>query len=447
MATAVRINGAATDWRAQLGARLVAADEAVSHIKSGDRVCLSIAQATPFTLCAALAGRLMEIERVVVNHGATLVNWDLPGLGERFRLESMYLSPLDRAIYSSGRAEFTPIVYYRAGVLPDALRGFNVFIMKVSPPDANGFCNFGDLQVMSKLLARAADMVIAEIDDSFVHIGGDNSIHISEIDYFIERTIPFPSTPVPPPSEEEQRNTATVCAMVAKELIPDRATLQVGVGSMSGALMNHLHEHHDLGMQTEIIPWGTTDLVREGVMTGKHKKIFPGLVVGSGFAILTPREQLEYADGHPGFQLYDFNFTDDIRLIAREEGLISVNNALAIDLTGQADGESIGPMMYTGTGGQTAFVIGACLAGGTTVVVTPSTSMVKGERVSRIVASLAPASVVTSPRGFVHHVVTEYGIATLRGKSLRERINELIAIAHPDFRSELRADARRLYNL
>jgi 4-hydroxybutyrate CoA-transferase len=446
MATAVRMS-AAGDWRAQLGARLVSPEEAVSHIKSGDRVCLSIAQATPFTLCAALAGRLMEIDNVVVNHGAALVNWDLPGLGERFRLESMYLSPFDRAIYSSGRAEFTPIVYYRAGVLPDALHGFNVYIMKVAPPDANGFCNFGDLQIMSKLLARAADLVIAEVDDSFVHIGGDNSIHISEIAYFVERTVPFPSVPTPPPNPEEQRNIATVCAMVAKELIPDRATLQIGVGSMSGAIMNHLHGHHDLGMQTEIIPWGTTDLVREGVMTGKYKKIFPGLVVGSGFAILTPREQLEYADGHPGFQLYDFNFTDDIRLIAREEGLISVNNALAIDLTGQANGESIGPMMYTGTGGQTAFVIGACLAGGTTVVVTPSTSMVNGQRVSRIVPVLAPGSVITSPRGFVHHVATEYGIATLRGKSLRERINGLITIAHPDFRSELRAEARRLYNL
>jgi 4-hydroxybutyrate CoA-transferase len=188
-------------------------------------------------------------------------------------------------------------------------------------------------------------------------------------------------------------------------------------------------------------------LVKDGVMTGKYKRVLPGLVVGSAFAILTPADELAYADGHPGFQLYDFNFTDDIRLIAREDGLISVNNALSVDLTGQADGESIGPMMYTGCGGQTAFVIGACLAGGTTVVVTPSTALVKGQRVSRIVAGLAPGSVVTSPRGFVHYVVTEYGIATLRGKSLRERIGELIAIAHPDFRSELRAEAKRLYRL
>jgi 4-hydroxybutyrate CoA-transferase len=446
MATAVRVNGG-VDWRAQLGSRLVSAEEAASHVKSGDHVCLSLAQATPFTMCPALAARLMEIDNVVLNHAAAAFNWDLPGIGERFKLESFYVSPYDRPLYSRGGAEFKPLVYYRAGVLPHALENFNVFIMTVSAPDERGFVNFGDAQIMSKLLARAATLVIAEIDESFVRIGGDNSINISEIDYFVERTIGPPNVVVPPPSEEEQRTTATVCAMVAKELIPDRATIQVGVGSMSGMLMHHLHDHHDLGMQTEIIPWGTTTLVREGVMTGKYKKIFPELVVGSGFAVLTPREELEYADGHPGFQLYDFNTTDDLRLIAREEGLISINNILAIDLTGQANGESIGPMMYTGTGGQTVFVIGACMGGGKTILVTPATAMVKGQRVSRIMPGLPPGSVVTSPRGFVHYVATEYGIATLKAKSIRERANELIAIAHPDFRSELAAEAKRLYSV
>jgi 4-hydroxybutyrate CoA-transferase len=199
-------------------------------------------------------------------------------------------------------------------------------------------------------------------------------------------------------------------------------------------------------MQTEIVPHYTAPLVRDGVITGKYKKLFPGVVVGSGFAPLTPREELEYIDGNPRFHLYDFNFTDDIRLIAREEGLIAINNALSVDLTGQADSESLGPVMYTGTGGQTAFVVGASLGGGKTILVTPSSSMVNGQRVSRIVAGLPPGSVVTAPRTFVHHVATEYGIANLKGKTIRERVNELIAIAHPDFRSELRAEARRFYN-
>jgi 4-hydroxybutyrate CoA-transferase len=446
MATALKM-GHAPNWRAQLGTKLVSPEVAVDHIKSGDRITLSIAQVTPFTLCAALAGRLMEIENVVVNHSAALFNWDLPGIGERFRLESFYLSPIGRELFAAGPAEFVPVSYYREGTLPPGLDNFNVYLLTVSPPDESGMVNFGDVQIMSKLLSRNADLVIAEIDENSVRICGDNTLHISEIDWFVERA-PDASLPllVPPPvPEEEQMTVEAICGAVARELIPDRATLQVGVGSTSGALMSHLTKHHDLGMQTEIIPWGTTNLVRDGVITGKYKKLFPGLVVGSGFAVATPRDQLEYANGNPIFQLYDFNFTDDIRLIAREDGLISVNNALAVDLTGQVGSESIGPRMYTGTGGQTAFGIGSSMAGGKSIVVLPSTAMVKGDRVSRITPSLAPAAVFTLPRTFVHHVVTEYGIATLKGKSLRERARELIAVAHPDFRGDLAAEARRMY--
>ena len=433
------------DWRAQLGSRLVEPDVAVSHIKSGDRIVISIAQATPLTLCTALSGRLMEIENVVVNHGAAAFSWDLPGLGERYRLESMYCSPYDRSVYAAGRAEFTPISYYREGVLPPGLENFNVCFIKVTPPDENGFVNFGDIQIMQKMLARAADLVIAEIEPKLIRVGGDNQMHLSEIDFFVERAIDFPEAILPPPNEEEQRATATVCAIVAKEFIHDRDTIQIGVGSMSGMLMYHLGNHYDLGMQTEIIPWGTTPLVRDGVVTGKYKKIFPELVVGAAFAVVTPQAELDLANGDPRYQLYDFNFTDDIRLIAKEEGLISINNALNIDLTGQANAESLGPMMYTGTGGQTAFVIGASMGGGTTIIVTPSTSIVKGQRLSRIMPGLPPGSVITSPRTFVHNVVTEYGIARLKGKSIHERNNELIAVAHPDFRNELRAEAKKMY--
>ena len=434
------------DWRAQLGSRLVAPDEAVSHIKSGDRIVVSIAQATPLTLCTALSGRLMEIENVVVNHGAAGFNWDLPGLGERYRLESNYVSPYDREVYAAGRAEFTPISYYREGHLPPSLENFNVALAKVSPPDENGFVNFGDIQIMCKMLCRKADLVIAEIEPNYIRVGGDNQMHISEFDYFVEKAIDFPSVIGPPQSEEETRATATVCATIAKELVHDRDTIQIGVGSMSGMLMYHLGNHHDLGMQTEIIPWGTTPLVQNGVVTGKYKKIFPELVVGSAFAVLTPQPELDLANGDPRYQLYDFNFTDDIRLIAKEEGLISVNNALQVDLTGQANAESLGPMMYTGTGGQTAFVVGASLGGGTTIIVTPSSSMVKGTtRVSRIMPGLPPGSVITSPRTFVHYVVTEFGIAKLKGKSVRERVNEMISVAHPDFRNELRAEAKKMY--
>jgi 4-hydroxybutyrate CoA-transferase len=434
------------NWRAQVGAKLVSPDEAVCHIKSGDRITMSISQATPFVLCAALAGRLMEIENVVVNHSAALFNWDLPGLGERFRLESFYLSPIDRALFTGGRGEFVPLSYYREGVLPPGLDDFNVYMVRVSPPDANGNVNLGEVQIMSKTLARKASLVIAEIDPGCPRICGDNSLHIAEIDWFVERTTDdaIPALVAPPVSAEERVMVNAIGELVAT-MIPDRATIQVGVGSTSGSLMGHLRNHHDLGMQTEIIPWETTNLVREGVITGKYKKVFPGLVVGSGFAYATSREELAYAENNPTFQLYDFNFTDDIRLIAREDGLISINNALAVDLTGQVGSESIGHQMYTGTGGQTAFGVGASLAGGKSIIVLPASAMVRGSRTSRIAPMLAAGTVTTLPRTFVHYVVTEYGIAKLIGKSVHERAAELIAIAHPDFRAELTAQAKRLY--
>jgi len=445
MSAAAATASIATGWRSQLGDRLVAPEVAVGHILSGDRVGISIAQATPYTLCMALAARLTEIEDVVVCHGAPLFSWELPGLGERFRVESYYLSPLDRPLYQAGTVEFNPIGCFRSHSLPDSLNSFNVYLVTVSPPDSEGYVSFGDVQIMSKLMARRATLVIAEIDERAIRTGGDNSIHLSEINYFVERTQPPPELVLPPVPPDEARNVETICDLVAQKLVPDRATLQVGVGSTSGMLMASLGRHHDLGMQTEIIPWGAAKLVREGVLTGEYKKIFPGLVVGSGFAVATPREELDYADGHSGFHIYDFNFTDDIRLIAREEGLISVNNALSVDLTGQIDSESMGPQMYTGSGGQTAFAVGTCMAGGKTIFVLPSSATINGERKSRIVPMLAEGSVVTVPRAYVQYVVTEYGIADIRGKTLRQRARELIAIAHPDFRAELTAQARRLW--
>ena len=165
--------------------------------------------------------------------------------------------------------------------------------MKVSPPDRGGWVNFGDLQIMSKLLARNAELVIAEIDPDLIRVGGDNSMHISEIDWFVERDPAVATVPrvEPPASEEERRVATTICETVARELIPDRATIQVGVGATSGKLMSYLHKHHDLGMQTEIVPAGTATLVREGVITGKYKKLFPGRVAGAGFAFATSREE------------------------------------------------------------------------------------------------------------------------------------------------------------
>jgi acyl-CoA hydrolase len=433
------------DWRAKLGRALVNAEEALTQVRSGDRIAISLAQSTPFALCGALAARLSELKRIVICHSATYFDWNLPGLGESFELQSCFLSPLDRALYTSGQAHFLPVGVYRAGVLPPGLDNFNLYLVRVSPPNRDGYVSFGEGQIMSKLMARQADLVIAEIDERAIWTGGDNTIHCSEIDYFVEPVQAVPRPMPPPPSAQEQRIVSTICEIVARELIPDRATIQVGVGTTSGMLMYALDRHHDLGMATEVIPRRTIQLVREGVVSGKYKRIMPGIVTASAFSPAIPLEEVELADGDLRFHLYDFNFTDDIRVIAREDGLIAVNNALVVDLGGQAASESIGSRMHSGTGGQTVFATGACLAGGKSIIVLPSSSIVQGRRVSRIVPELAPGSVVTVTRSCVHYVVTEYGIADLRGRSIQHRARELIAIAHPDLRAELGEQARRLF--
>jgi 4-hydroxybutyrate CoA-transferase len=433
------------DWRARLGPALVSAEEALSHVRSDDRVGIALAQSTPHALCGALAARLADLQGVTICHPAAYFDWNLPGAGERFQLRSCYLSPFDRPIYTAGSIDFVPIGIYRAGVLPPGLDDFNVYLLKVSPPNRDGYVSLGESQIMSKLTARQADLVIGEIDERAIWTGGDNTMHCSEINYFVEPTEMVPRLMPPAPSAEEERMVSTICNLVARELIPDRATIQVGVGTTSGMLMAALHGHHDLGMATEIIPRGTAGLVEAGVVTGKYKKVMAGIVTGSGFSPATSEEELELVHGDLRFHLYDFNFTDDVRQIAREDGLIAVNNALTVDFGGQAGSESIGSRMHTGTGGQSAFAIGASLAGGKSIIVVPSSSVVAGRRVSRIVPELAGGTVITAPRSCVHYVVTEYGIADLRGKSLSRRAQELIAIAHPDFRDQLTEQARRLF--
>ncbi|HEY2663698.1 MAG TPA: hypothetical protein VGI47_05110, partial [Candidatus Binataceae bacterium] len=268
-------------WRKQLGSKLVTAEEAVSHVKSGARVALTLAQSTPYILCAAMAARLMELEGVVINHSAALFDWNLPGIGERFRYESCYVSPIDRAIHTRGPAEFTPVSYYRAGTLPPAIDGFDTLLMTCSPPNREAYVSLGDAQIMTKLLAQNAKLVIAEVDERAIWTGGDNTLPVSEIDYFVERPEPVAELSAPAVSPEEKEVADRICELVAHELVPDRASIQVGVGSTSGVIMPHFRNHHELGIQTEIIPWGTTHLVRDGVITGRYKKIFPELVVGA----------------------------------------------------------------------------------------------------------------------------------------------------------------------
>jgi len=209
----------------------------------------------------------------------------------------------------------------------------------------------------------------------------------------------------------------------------------------------YLDDKHDLGIQTELIPGGVIDLVKKGVITGRKKEVAPGKVVGSAFAVL-PDEELQYAHLNPTFELWDFCHTDDMRILVQEEAFVAINNALQLDLAGQVTAETLNGEIYSGPGGQTTFAVAASVCeDGRSIIAVPSSTTVNGTRHSRILPVLPPGTVVTTPRSFVDYVVTEYGIATLRGKTLRQRAEELIAVAHPDFRAELRAEAGRTLHL
>ena len=237
-----------------------------------------------------------------------------------------------------------------------------------------------------------------------------------------------------------------MCTLVATELVNDRDNVQIGIGTISSVMALYLGDKHDLGIQTELVTPGVADLVNQGVATGKYKNLHVGKVVGS--IIVVPQEELALIDGHSAFELYDFGYVDDVRVLVQHDNLVAINNALMVDLTGQVASETIGPRVLTGVGGQTAFSIAANYSkGGRSITVLPSSHIINGQRVSQIVPSLPEAAVVTVPRTLVDNVVTEHGIATLRGKSIRERIGELIAVAHPDFQAELKAEAKRLHNV
>jgi 4-hydroxybutyrate CoA-transferase len=291
-------------------------------------------------------------------------------------------------------------------------------------------------------MAAAARVIIAEVHEGFIRTGGENYIHVSEITYLVEPTVPPAELPPTARNEEEVTATEVICTLVANELINDGDTVQIGLGSVSSPLAMYLDNKNDLGIHTEVIPGGVARLVQKGVITGKYKTVNPGKVVASGGIGVLP-DELAIIDGNPNFEFYDFTYTDDLRLLVNQKNYVAVNNAMA-----QACSESIGPFMYTGTGGQTIFTITAAYCNpGKAVIVTPSSSLVKGRRVSRIVPMLEPGSVVTAQRAFVDYVVTEYGIAALRGKSLKQRAAVMIDIAHPEFREELRKEAKRIYHL
>jgi 4-hydroxybutyrate CoA-transferase len=438
------------DWRARLHSKLCSPEAAVGHVRSGATVGVAPYTTTPPTLCEALKarGRRGELENVRIEHLASLVSWTEPELRGVFRLLDNYATLPNREACRTGDVDYLPIGLWRGHELPAGLsREPDFFFVPVSPPDEKGICSFGSGVWMSPTLLQGAKCVIAEVHEDFIRTGGENRVHVDQIDWFVEAEGGLAAPPAAPPSEEEVAQVEAICTTVAVELVNDGDTLQMGVGTVSASLGHFLDFRSDLGIQTELVTGGIAALVKNGNVTGARKSLHPGKVVGSALVAM-PREELLEIHQNPAFELYDFGYTDDLRRLIQQDNFVTVNNALVVDLTGQVSAEAFDHRPYTGVGGQTVFMLaGAYSPGGKSVSVVPSSSLPSngGPRLSRIVATLAPGTPVTVPRTYVDFVVTEFGAAELRGKTVQQRARALCEIAHPDFRDTLRDHAKRLY--
>ncbi|MFH0768095.1 MAG: acetyl-CoA hydrolase/transferase C-terminal domain-containing protein [Chloroflexota bacterium] len=437
------------NWQEEYKRKLVTAEEAVSIVKSGDRVAISLSGSEPIALEEALTARVGELRDVEIRCSVPSADnlWFQPGWEESFRVTVVsFATPIVRPMLDEKRADYLPVLWSLQGKAEiegrPGIRGLDVFMTVVSPPDKHGYCSYGNSIFAKKWYARSAKKVIAEVDNNQIRAyGGDNLIHVSEIDYFVEHTQPLVQ-PVRPAPEEFMK----AIGQYVGTLVKDGDTIEIGAGSIGSTLAGQgiFDDKHDLGYFAELLVSGILQLVKKGVINGKRDTLHPGKIVCNSLNPSGNPEELAFINQNPMFELYPQNYIINIKNIAAHDNMVAINGALSIDLTGQIAAESIGPRMWSGSGGQPEFAIGAMLSkGGRSITMLPSTT--NNGKISRIVPFLEPGTIVTIPRNFADYIVTEYGIASLLEKSQRERALELIAIAHPDFREELKKQAQKLF--
>lgn len=415
----------------------VSAKEAVSVIESGDDIWLPVGAAGPQLLPEALVKRRHDLHEVCVNQllplKAAYIEQDyLPHI----RHYSWFCSGESRQAVNEGWGEFIPNYFHEIPKLLKQYRKANVVMTTVSPMDKHGWFSLGISVDYTKAAIDKAEKILVEVNPNCPRTLGNCFIHISQVTHVVECDQPLPELLIPPVTEVEQ----TIGSYVA-ELIEDGSTLQVGVGGIPNAVTRALRDKNNLGIHTEMITDGMVDLVESGAVNNSNKWLHPGKMIGT-FAMGTAR-LYHFLDDNPMVEMHPVDYTNNPCTIGQNSKMVSINSSIEIDLTGQACSESMGCRQWSGTGGQADFFRGCNMsAEGKGFITLASTA--KGGTVSRIVPRLSRGAVVTTSRNDVDHVVTEYGVAKLRGKTNRERARELIRIAHPDFRPELEEAARRL---
>lgn len=420
------------DWYEALRRKVLAADEAVRAIKSGDRVYIQPGTATPQLLVDAMVRRAPELENVEVVHILTFykAEYAAPGMEKHFRHRGLFIGANMRDAVNEGRADFTPIflseipsLFYK-GFLP-----IDVSLVHLSPPDEHGFCSLGVGVDITKSACATAKTIIAEINPNMPRTLGDSFLHVNKLDYIVETDYPILELPRVTFTEMHHEIGKNVA-----ELIEDGSTLQMGIGGIPDAVLFFLKNKKDLGIHTEMFSDGVMELFEAGVITNDKKTLHPGKIVTS--FLMGSQRLYQFVDNNPCIEMHPSEYTNDPFIISQNDKMVSINSALQVDLTGQVCADSIGLEFFSGIGGQVDFVRGAGRSkGGKAVMALPSTA--REGKVSRIVPFLDQGAGVVTSRGDVHYVATEFGVANLFGKSIRERAKALIEIAHPDFRAEL----------
>lgn len=420
------------NWRSEYARKKQTAEQALQAVGSGMRVYIQPGCAEPETLVEALLKRGPFVRNVEVVHLLTLGNADYvkPEMEGHFRHNAIFIGGNVREAVNDGRADYTPVnlseveQLFETGAMP-----LDVALIQVSPPDSHGFCSFGVGVDTTLTAAKCAKYVVAQVNEQTPRTYGDSFIHVSKIQAFVESSRPLCELPKPEITEMHVAIAKNVAS-----LIEDGAVLQTGIGGIPDAVLPFLMDRKDLGVHTELVSDSVIPLIEAGVITGNRKNYKPRKIV-LGFA-LGSKELFDFVDNNPIFEFHPNSYTNDPGLIARNDNMVAINSALEIDLTGQVCSDSIGTYFYSGIGGQVDFLRGATRSkGGKPIIALPSTA--RNGTISRITPMLSPGAGVVTSRGLIRYVVTEYGVAYLHGKSIRERAKALIEIAHPKFREAL----------
>ena len=409
----------------------VSAEEAVKVIKSNDRVYIQAAAAAPQQLINAMSARHEELRNVEVCHlhiegEAPYAN---PELKDSFHVNSFFIGKNVRHTLHAGNGSYTPVFLSELPTLfQQNILDLDVVLIHVSEPDKHGYLSLG-VSVEATLAAiDNATTVIAQVNKNMPRTHGAGIIHYTEIDYFVEADDEIPTMHASEPSEIESKIGDYVAG-----LIEDRSTLQMGIGNIPNAVLSRLTNHKDLGLHTEMFSDGVIDLILSDVINGNYKKINRGRALTT--FLMGSKRLYEYVDDNPFVEMRASNYTNNTSYIKQNPRMVAINSAIEVDVTGQVCADSIVSKMYSGVGGQMDFIRGASLSkGGKAIIALPSVTK-KG--ISRIVPSLKPGAGVVTTRSHVHYVVTEYGIANLFGKTIKQRVKALVDIAHPDHREEI----------